>query len=93
MWTALGKGIRDCLIGAIILAAAAIVVGGMTDTVPAAALESIAEFFRYAFLKALTLRTAAALTLLSVASSYAQYTGYPFGKGRAPPPPPVVTKG
>src|SRR5262249_11009820 len=32
-------------------------------------------------------------TLLSVASSYAQYTGYPYGKGKAPPPPPVVTKG
>ena len=43
-------------------------------------------------MKALTLLTAAALTLLSVASSYAQYTGYPFGKGKAPPPP-VVTKG
>ena len=44
-------------------------------------------------MKALTLLTAAALTLLSVASSYAQYTGYPYGKGKAPPPPPVVTKG
>jgi len=44
-------------------------------------------------MKALTLLTAAALILLSVASSYAQYTGYPFGKGKAPPPPPVVTKG
>ena len=43
-------------------------------------------------MKALTLVTAAALTLLSVASSYAQYTGYPYGKGKAPPPP-VVTKG
>jgi len=43
-------------------------------------------------MKALTLLTAAALTLLSVASSYAQYTGYPYGKGKAPPPP-VVTKG
>jgi len=42
-------------------------------------------------MKALTLLTAAALTLLSVASSYAQYTGY-YGKGKAPPPP-VVTKG
>ena len=36
-------------------------------------------------MKALTLLTAAALTLLSVASSYAQYTGYPYGKGKAPP--------
>ena len=44
-------------------------------------------------MKALTLLTAAVLTLLSVASSYAQYTGYPYGKGKAPPPPPVVTKG
>ena len=44
-------------------------------------------------MKALTLLTAAALILLSVASSYAQYTGYPYGKGKAPPPPPVVTKG
>jgi hypothetical protein len=26
-------------------------------------------------------------------ASYAQYTGYPYGKGKAPPPPPVVTKG
>ena len=43
-------------------------------------------------MKALTLLTAAALILLSVASSYAQYTG-PFGKGKAPPPPPVATKG
>jgi hypothetical protein len=41
-------------------------------------------------MKALTLLTAAALTLLSVASGYAQ-TGY-YGKGKAPPPP-VVTKG
>ena len=43
-------------------------------------------------MKALTLLTAAALVLLSVASSYAQYTGYPYGKGKAPPPP-VVAKG
>ena len=43
-------------------------------------------------MKALALLTAAALTLLSVAPSYAQYTGY-YGKGKAPPPPPVVTKG
>ena len=42
-------------------------------------------------MKALTLLTAAALTLLSVASSYAQ-TGPYYGKGKAPPPP-VVTKG
>jgi hypothetical protein len=42
-------------------------------------------------MKALTLVTAAALTLLSVASGYAQ-TGTYYGKGKAPPPP-VVTKG
>jgi hypothetical protein len=66
MWTALGKGIRDCLIGAIILAAAAIVVGGMTDTVPAAALESIAEFFQYAFLLVFASVTWAAHALADV---------------------------
>ena len=44
-------------------------------------------------MKALALLMAAALTLLSVAPGYAQYTGYPYGKGKAPPPPPVVTKG
>ena len=43
-------------------------------------------------MKALTLLTAAALTLLSVASGYAQTGGY-YGKGKDPPPPPVVTKG
>ena len=41
-------------------------------------------------MKALTLLTAAALTLLSVASGYAQAGPY-YGKGKAPPP--VVTKG
>jgi hypothetical protein len=44
-------------------------------------------------MKALTLLTAAALTLLSVASSYAQTGGPFYGKGKAPPPPAVVTKG
>ena len=44
-------------------------------------------------MKALTLLTAAALTLLSVAGC-AQYTPGFFGKGKAPPPAaPVVTKG
>ena len=42
-------------------------------------------------MKALTLLTAVALTLFSVAGAYAQYA--PYGKGKAPPPPPVVTKG
>ena len=44
-------------------------------------------------MKALTLLTAAALTLFSVAGAYAQTYGTPYGKGKAPPPPPVVTKG
>ena len=44
-------------------------------------------------MKALTLITAAALTLFSVAGAYAQTYGGPFGKGKAPPPPPVATKG
>jgi hypothetical protein len=43
-------------------------------------------------MKALALLTAAALTLFSVAAS-AQTYGAPYGKGKAPPPPPVVTKG
>jgi hypothetical protein len=43
-------------------------------------------------MKALALLTAAALSLLSVAAS-AQTYGTPYGKGKAPPPPPVVTKG
>jgi hypothetical protein len=43
-------------------------------------------------MKALALLTAAAVTLFSVAAS-AQNYGTPYGKGKAPPPPPVVTKG
>jgi hypothetical protein len=66
MWIALGKGIRDCILGAIILVAAAIVVGGMTDTVPAAVLEAIAEFFRYAFLLVFASVTWAAQALADV---------------------------
>ncbi len=42
-------------------------------------------------MKALALLTAGALTFLSVAGC-AQYDGY-YGTGKAPPPPPVVTKG
>jgi hypothetical protein len=42
-------------------------------------------------MKALAILTAAAVTLFSVAA-FAQY-GAPYGKGKAPPPPPVVTKG
>ena len=42
--------------------------------------------------KALALLTAVAVTLFSVAAS-AQTYGAPYGKGKAPPPPPVVTKG
>ena len=43
-------------------------------------------------MKALALLTAAAVTLFSVAAS-AQSYGAPYGKGKAPPPPPVVTIG
>ena len=43
-------------------------------------------------MKALDLLTAVAVTLFSVAAS-AQIYGTPYGKGKAPPPPPVVTKG
>jgi hypothetical protein len=50
MWEAVGKGIRNCTFGAIVLVAAAIVVGGMTDIVPAVAWELIVEFFRHASL-------------------------------------------
>ncbi len=42
-------------------------------------------------MKALALLTAAAV-IFSVAAS-AQTYGTPYGKGKAPPPPPVVTKG
>jgi hypothetical protein len=44
-------------------------------------------------MKALALLMAAALTLLSVAPGYARYNAYYYGKGKAPPPPPVYTKG
>jgi hypothetical protein len=40
----------------------------------------------------IALLTAAALALLTVAAS-AQYEGPYYGKGKVPPPPPVVTKG
>ena len=40
-------------------------------------------------MKALALLMAVAVTLFSVAAS----DGAPYGKGKAPPPPPVVTKG
>jgi hypothetical protein len=43
-------------------------------------------------MKKIALLTAAVLALLSVAAS-AQNYGAPYGKGKAPPPPPVVTKG
>ena len=46
MW----KGIRACNFGAIILVAAAIVAGGITDVVPPTMSEPIADFFRDAFL-------------------------------------------
>ncbi len=50
MGKALLKRIRNCILGAIILVGAAIVVGGITDIVPAATWEPLAEFFRHAFL-------------------------------------------
>ena len=43
------KGIRNCILRAIIIVAAAIIVGGMTDIVPAVTWEPLAEFFRHAF--------------------------------------------
>jgi hypothetical protein len=46
----MSKRMREYILGAIILVAAALVVGGMTDIVPAATWEPIAEFFRHAFL-------------------------------------------
>jgi hypothetical protein len=41
---------RNCILVAIILVAAAIVVGGMTDIVPALTWEPLVDFFRYASL-------------------------------------------
>jgi len=46
----MSKRMRDCILGAIILVAAALVIGGMTDIVPVATWGPIAEFFRHAFL-------------------------------------------
>ena len=43
-------------------------------------------------MKKLVLATAAVLALLSVVAN-AQGWNAPMGKGKAPPPPPVVTKG
>jgi hypothetical protein len=48
--------------------------------------------WRGCFMKKLVLATAAVLALLSVAAN-AQGWNAPMGKGKAPPPPPVVTKG
>ena len=50
MGKAVLKGIRNCILGAIIVVGAAIVVGGMTDIVPAETWEPLAESFRHAFL-------------------------------------------
>ena len=44
------KGIRNYILGAIILVSAAIVAGGMTDIVPAVMWEPLVDFFRYASL-------------------------------------------
>ena len=46
MW----KAIRSCNLGAIILVAAAIVAGGITDVVPPTTSEQIVDFFRNASL-------------------------------------------
>ncbi len=50
MGKAVLKGIRNCVLGAITLVGAAIVVGGVTDIVPAVTWEPLAEFFRHAWL-------------------------------------------
>jgi len=50
MGKAVLRGIRNCILGAIIVVGAAIVVGGMTDIVPAETWEPLAESFRHAFL-------------------------------------------
>jgi hypothetical protein len=42
MW----KGIRHCNLGAIILVAAAIIIGGITDIVPATTWELVADIFK-----------------------------------------------
>ena len=44
------KRIHNCILGAVILVAAALVVGGMTDIVPTATWEPIVDIFRDAFL-------------------------------------------
>jgi len=49
MGKAVLKKIRNCILGAIILVGAAIIVGGMTDIVPAVTWEPLAEFFQHAF--------------------------------------------
>jgi hypothetical protein len=50
MGDAVLKGIRNCTLGAIIVVGAAILVGGITDIVPAVTWEPLAEFFRHAFI-------------------------------------------
>jgi hypothetical protein len=44
-------------------------------------------------MKKIALLTAALLALSSIAASAQPYGGPYYGKGKAPPPPPVVTKG
>ncbi len=41
--------LRNCILATIILVGAAIIVGGMTDIVPAVMWESLVEFSRHAF--------------------------------------------
>jgi len=57
---------RNCILGAIILVAAAIVVGGMTDIVPAVTWELLVDFFRYASLLAFASAAWAARALADV---------------------------
>jgi hypothetical protein len=66
MGKAVLKRIRDGILGAIILVGAAIVVGAMTDIVPAATWEPLAEFFRRAFLLLLACAVWAARVLADV---------------------------
>ena len=56
MGKAVLKKIRNCILGAIILVGAAIIVGGMTDIVPAVTWEPLAEFFSARFRVAFCLR-------------------------------------
>ena len=62
----MSKRMRNCILGAITLVAAALVVGGMTDIVPAVMWEPIAEFLWHAFLLLFASATRAARALADV---------------------------